>query len=119
MSFPSSRTSARRCRDPRRADRPSSFSVAVLPFDNRCTGKGQAYFADGIAEDIITDLSRMSGLFVVARNSTFHYRATRVEARKVTSALGVWYILERSTRRSAGKMRITAQLIDAVTGAHL
>jgi adenylate cyclase len=98
---------------------PDVPSIAVLPFDNMSTDKEQEYFADGITEDIITDLSKISGLFVVARNSTFTYKDTPVEVRKVAEDLGVRYVLEGSVRRSADKIRITAQLIDAVKGDHL
>lgn len=98
---------------------PDNPSVAVLPFRNMSTDKEQEYFADGITEDIITDLSKISGLFVVARNSTFTYKGTPVEVRKVAEDLGVRYVLEGSVRRSAEKIRITAQLIDAVKGDHL
>ena len=97
-------------------DRPS---IAVLPFANMSNDKAQGFFADGITEDIITDLSKLSGLFVVARNSTFVYKDTSVEIRKVAEDLGVRYVLEGSVRRSADKIRITAQLIDAVKGDHL
>jgi adenylate cyclase len=97
-------------------DRPS---IAVLPFANMSSDKEQEFFADGITEDIITDLSKLSGLFVVARNSTFVYKGSPVEIRKVAEDLGVRYVLEGSVRRSSDKIRITAQLIDAINGDHL
>jgi TolB-like protein len=96
-------------------DRPS---IAVLPFDNLSGDKGQDYFCDGITEDIITELSRFSELFVIARNSSFQYKGRAVDVRQVGRDLGVRYVLEGSIRREAGRVRISAQLADAVTGAH-
>jgi adenylate cyclase len=98
------------------ADKPS---IAVLPFDNMSGDPEQGYFADGITEDIITDLSKVSGLFVIARNSSFAYRGQAVDIRKVSRELGVRYVLEGSVRRAAGRVRINAQMIDAMTGGHL
>lgn len=97
-------------------DRPS---IAVLPFNNMSADPEQEYFADGISEDIITDLSKISGLFVVARNSSFTYKGTSVRLKQVGKELGVRYILEGSIRRAGNQVRINAQLIDANTETHL
>ena len=97
-------------------DRPS---IAVLPFDNLSNDPEQDYFADGIVEDIITALSRMRWLFVIARNSSFAYKGRAVDVKQVGSELGVRYVLEGSVRKAAQRVRITAQLIEASTGAHL
>jgi adenylate cyclase len=97
------------------SDRPS---VAVLPFANLSGDPQQDYFSDGITEDIITELSRFSELLVIARNSSFQYKGKAVDIRQVSRELGARYILEGSVRRSGDRVRITAQLIDAVTGAH-
>jgi len=94
-------------------------SIAVLPLDNLSGDPEQSYFADGITEDIITDLSKVSGLFVIARNSSFAYRGKASDLRKVSRELGVRYLLEGSVRRAANKVRINAQLIDATTGGHI
>jgi adenylate cyclase len=96
-------------------DRPS---IAVLPFANLGGGPQQEYFSDGISGDIITELSRFSELIVIARNSTFQYKGKAVDARQVGRDLGVRYILEGSIRRSGDRVRINAQLIDAITGAN-
>jgi len=98
---------------------PSKPSIAVLPFVNMSGDANQEYFADGITENIITDLARFHDLFVIARNSSFAYRgkATRIE--DVSRALGVRYILEGSIQRSGERVRITAQLIDGATGRHI
>jgi adenylate cyclase len=98
---------------------PDKPSIAVLPFDNISSDKEQEYFSDGITEDIITDISKISGLFVVARNSTFTYKGKAVKIRQVAEELGVRYVLEGSVRRANEKIRITAQLIDALTGNHV
>jgi len=99
---------------------PAKPSIAVLPFDNISNDKEQEFFSDGITEDIITDLSKISGLFVVARNSTFSYKEQQeVTIRQVAEELGVRYVLEGSVRRDKENIRITAQLVDAVTGNHL
>lgn len=98
------------------ADKPS---IAVLPFDNMSSDPEQGYFADGITEDIITTLSYISSLFVIARNSCFVYKGRARDLRQVGQELGVRYILEGSVRRSADRIRITAQLIDASSGSHL
>lgn len=94
-------------------------SVAVLPFDNMGGDSEQEYFADGVVEDIITALSRFKDFAVIARNSSFVYKGRAVDVREVSRELGVRYLLEGSVRRSGGRLRINAQLIDATTGAHL
>jgi TolB-like protein/Flp pilus assembly protein TadD len=96
-------------------DRPS---IAVLPFANMSDGPDQAYFADGISEDLITALSRIHWLFVIARNSSFVYRNRAVDVKQVSRELGVRYVLEGSVRRAGKRIRISAQLIDAMTGGH-
>jgi len=98
---------------------PDKPSIAVLPFDNLSADKEQAYFSDGVTEDIITDLSKISGLFVIASNSTFVYKGQPVKIRQVAEELGVRYVLEGSVRRAEEKIRISAQLIDALTGNHI
>ena len=94
-------------------------SIAVLPFDNMSGDREQEYFSDGIAEDIITDLSKIGGLIVIARNSSFAYKGRNVDVRVIGRDLGVGAVLEGSIRRAASRVRITAQLIDAANGAHL
>jgi len=98
---------------------PEKPSIAVMPFENISADKEQEYFSDGITEDIITDLSKISGLFVVARNSTFTYKGQPVKIRQVAEDLGVRYVLEGSVRRTQEKIRITTQLIDALKGNHI
>jgi adenylate cyclase len=98
------------------SDRPS---IAVLPFQNMSEAPGQDYFADGMVEDIITALSRIRRLFVIARNSTSTYKGRAVDVRQVGRELGVHYVLEGSIRRVGDRIRITAQLLDASSGAHL
>ena len=93
-------------------------SVAVLPFTNMSDDDGQEFFVDGLTEDIITDLSNVPGFFVIARNSTFAYKGKAVDVRKIAQELGVRYILEGSVRRSAARLRINAQLIDAAGGGN-
>jgi len=93
-------------------------SVAVLPFANLSGDPQQDYFSDGITEDITTELSRFSELIVIARNSAFQYKGKAIDIRQVGQDLGARYVLEGSVRRSGDRIRITAQLIDAVTGAH-
>jgi TolB-like protein len=90
----------------------------VLPFDNMSDGPDQEYFADGISEDLITALSRIHWLFVIARNSTFVYKNRAVDVKQVARELGVRYVLEGSVRRAGKRIRISAQLIDAITGGH-
>ena len=98
---------------------PDKPSIAVLPFQNMSDDPGQDYFSDGIVEEIITALSRMRWLFVIARNSSFTYKGRSVDVKQVGRELGVRYVLEGSVRKAANRLRITGQLIDASTGAHL
>jgi TolB-like protein/class 3 adenylate cyclase len=98
---------------------PDKPSIAVLPFTNMSGDAEQEYFADGTVEDIITALSRMTWLFVIARNSSFTYKGKAVDIKQVGRELGVRYVLEGSVRKAGNKVRITGQLIDAATGAHL
>src|SRR5450432_291759 len=97
---------------------PDGPSIAVLPFTNMSGDPKQEYFADGIAEDMTTELSRFQDLFVIARNSSFQYKGKSVDVRRVGFELGVRYVLEGSIRRSGDRVRISVQLIDAVTGSH-
>jgi adenylate cyclase len=97
-------------------DRPS---LAVLPFQNMSGDPEQEYFADGMVEDIITELSRFRALFVVARTSTFTYKGRAMDVRQIARELGVRYVLEGSVRKGSNTVRVTAQLIDAMSGAHL
>jgi adenylate cyclase len=94
-------------------------SIAVLPFENLSGDPDQEYFADGLSEDIISALSRWRWFFVIARNSSFTYKGHAVDVTQVGRELGVRYLLEGSVRRSGGRMRVVAQLIDALTGAHI
>jgi TolB-like protein len=98
---------------------PDKPSIAALPFQNMSGDPEQEYFADGMVEDIITALSRVRQLFVIARNSSFVYKGRAVDVKQVSRDLGVRYVLEGSVRKAANRIRITAQLIDASTGAHL
>ncbi|WFU38512.1 adenylate/guanylate cyclase domain-containing protein [Bradyrhizobium sp. CB82] len=98
---------------------PDKPSIAVLPFQNMSDDPEQEYFADGMVEEITTALSRFKWLFVIARNSSFTFKGTSVDIKEVRRRLGVRYVLEGSVRKAAGKVRITGQLIDAATGAHL
>jgi adenylate cyclase len=98
---------------------PDKPSIAVLPFANMSGDPEQDYFADGMVEEIITALSRIRWLFVIARNSSFTYKGQAVDVKQVGRELGVRYVLEGSVRKAGGRVRITAQLIDALTGAHL
>ncbi len=109
-------TAATTHHDMQPSDKPS---IAVLPFDNMSGDPEQAYFADGIAEDIITDLSKVSGLFVIARNSSFAYRGKSHDLRQVCRELGVRYVLEGSVRKAGNRVRINAQLIEGSTGGHI
>ena len=97
---------------------PDKPSIAVLPFTNLSGDPKEDYFSDGITEDIITELSRFSDLFVIARNSSFQYKGKSPDIRQVGRELGVRYVLEGSVRRAGDRVRITGQLIDATTGAH-
>jgi adenylate cyclase len=98
---------------------PNKPSIAVLPFANMSGDPEQEYFADGVVEEIITALSHMHGLFVIARNSSFIYKGRAVDVKQVGRELGVRYVLEGSLRKAGAKVRITGQLIDASTGTHL
>ena len=98
---------------------PDKPSIAVLPFQNMSGDPEQEYFADGMVEDIITALSRFKSLFVIARNSSFTYKGRAIDIKQVGRDLGVRYVLEGSVRKAGGRVRITGQLIDAGTGAHL
>src|ERR1700730_2659915 len=98
---------------------PDKPSIAVLPFANMSGDPEQEYFADGMVEEIITALSRIRWLFVIARNSSFTYKGQAVDVKQVGRELGVRYVLEGSVRTAGGGVRITAQLIDALTGTHL
>jgi TolB-like protein len=98
---------------------PDKPSIAVLPFTNMSGDPEQEYFADGMVEDIITALSRFNQLFVIARNSSFTYKGRAVDVRQAATELGVRYVLEGSVRKSGSRLRITGQLIDALTGSHL
>ena len=104
---------------PRVLPLPDKPSIAVLPFENMSGDPEQEYFADGMVEDIITGLSRSKSLFVIARHSTFTYKGKAVDIKQVGRELGVRYVLEGSVRKAGNRVRITGQLIDAATGAHL
>ena len=97
----------------------SGPSIAVLPFKNLSDDPAQEYFADGLVEELIIDLSKMPGLFVIARNSTFAYKGKAIDIREVAKALGVRYVLEGSVRKSAGRVRITGQLVEGAGGTHV
>ncbi len=101
------------------SQQPANSSIAVLAFDNMSNDPEQDYFADGIVEDIITELSRFSQLFVIARNSTFVYKGRSVDVRQIAAELNVRYVLEGSVRKSGDRVRITGQLIDAESGGHV
>ena len=98
---------------------PDKPSIAVLPFTNMSGDPEQEYFSDGITDDIITDLSKLSGLLVIARNSTFTYKGRPVDVRQVGRELKVSHVLEGSVRRAGGRVRITSQLLDSATGHHV
>ncbi len=98
---------------------PDKPSIAVLPFANMSNDPEQEFFADGIAEDIITALSRYPSLFVIARNSCFTYKRRAVDVKQVGRELGVRYVLEGSLRKSGNRIRVTAQLVEAETGNHI
>ena len=97
----------------------SDLSIVVLPFANLCEERGQQYFADGITEDLTTDLSRFEDMLVISRNTAFTYRNKPVNTRRIGRALGVRYVLEGSVRRSGSQVRVNARLIDAEADAHL
>ena len=98
---------------------PDKPSIAVLPFVNMSEDPKQEFFSDGITEDIITALSKIPKLFVIARNSTYTYKGKPVKVKQVGEELGVRYVLEGSVQRSGDRVRITAQLVDALIGHHL
>jgi TolB-like protein/class 3 adenylate cyclase len=98
---------------------PDKPSIVVLPFVNMSADAEQAYFVDGMTEDLITDLSKVPGLFVIARNSSFAYKGRSVDTRQIARELGVKYALEGSARRAVGRVRINAQLVDAAAGGHI
>jgi TolB-like protein len=98
---------------------PDKPSIAVLPFTNMSGDPEQEYFADGMVEEIITALSRIRWLFVIARNSSFTYKGQSVDVKRVGRELGVRYVLEGSVRKGGNRVRITAQLVEAESGAHL
>jgi TolB-like protein len=98
------------------SDKPS---IAVLPFQNLCDDPEQEYFADGVVEEIITGLARIKGLLVIARNSSFTYRGKAVDVKQIGRELGARYLLEGSVRKASSRVRVSAQLIEAETGAHL
>ena len=98
---------------------PDKPSIAVLPFVNMSEDPKQEFLSDGITENIITALSKVPGLFVISRQSTFFYKGKPVKVKQVSEELGVRYVLEGSVQRSADRIRISAQLIDALTGHHL
>src|SRR4029434_4581493 len=98
---------------------PRKNSICVLPFVNMSGDPEQEYFSDGISEDIITDLCKVSALFVIARNTAFTFKAKSVDVAQVARQLNVSHVLEGSVRKAGGRVRITAQLIDGATGGHL
>jgi len=107
--------------DPRRLTLalPDKPSIAVLPFVNMSGDPKQEFFADGIAEDVITALSRYPSLFVIARNSSFTYKARAVDVKQIGGELGVRYVLEGSLRKAGNRIRVTSQLVEAETGKHV
>jgi adenylate cyclase len=104
---------------PERETSQSAPSIAVLPFDNMSGDSSRDYFSDGVAEDIITDLAKVAGLVVIARNSSFAYKGQKFDIRTIARELNVRFVLEGSIRHAANRVRVTAQLIDAANGAHL
>ncbi|HTG06266.1 MAG TPA: hypothetical protein VK635_19730, partial [Bradyrhizobium sp.] len=98
---------------------PDKPSIAVLPFQNMSGDPEQAFFADGLTDDLITGLSRVSWLFVIARNSSFSFRGEKLDERTIGERLGVRYLVEGSVRRAGQRLRLTAQLVEAATGNHL
>ena len=103
---------------PRKLALPDQPSIVVLPFMDMSPKQNEEHFADGITEDLITQLARIRWLFVIARNSAFVYKDKAVDVKQVSLELGVRYVLEGSVRRSGRRMRISAQLVDATTGVH-
>ncbi len=117
--IPSAGQSASPAREPQALQLPDKPSIAVLPFQNMSGDPEQEYFADGMVEDIITTLSRFKSLFVIARNSSFAYKGRSPDIRQVGRDLGVRYVLEGSVRKAGNRLRITAQLIETESGAHV
>ena len=105
--------------DPEEAPAPEIRSLAVLPFDNLMNDPGQDYFVEGMHEALITDLSKVHNLFVIARNSSFTYKDKAVNVQDVGREMGVKYVLEGSVRKAGGHVRVTAQLVDASNGGHI
>ena len=103
----------------RRRPEAKRLSIVVLPFANLSNDPAQDYFADGVTESLTTDLSRLRGSFVIARNTAFTFRGKNVDAREIGKELGVRYVLEGSVQRDADRLRVNVQLIDAETGDHL
>ena len=110
---------ARAAKAPKTLSLPDKPSIAVLPFQNMSDDPEQGYFADGMVEDIITALSNITWLFVIARNTSFTYKGKAVDIKQVGNELGVRYVLEGSVRKAGNRLRITGQLIDAATGSHI
>jgi TolB-like protein len=98
---------------------PPKPSIAVMPFSNLSGDPGQDYFADGMVDDIITGLTRINWLFVIARNSTFYYKGRAADAKQIGRELGVRYVLEGSVRKAGDNVRVTGQMIDTTSGAHV
>jgi adenylate cyclase len=98
---------------------PDKPSIAVLPFDNMSNDPEQEYFSDGLVEDLITDISKISGLFVIARNSSFAFKGQAIDVKEIAHKLGVKHVVEGSVRKMGSKLRINAQLIDAASGGHI
>src|SRR4029453_9974899 len=116
-AFPKSGAQSGISTQPRaRSDKPS---VAILPFSNMSSDPEQEFFSDGITEDIITDLSKVSGLFVLGRNTVFTYKGKAVNLERIAKELGVAYLVEGSVRKAGQKIRVNAQLIEGATGGHL
>src|SRR5262249_42279459 len=115
VSYPFSLSQIRAVRAPALLS-PDKRAVAVLPFVNMSSDPEQEYFSDGMTEDLITELSRLSGLFVIARNSVFTFKGRAVKPDQVSRELGVQYVIEGSVRKADNRIRITAQLIDCDTG---
>ena len=115
---PAARPRATRRRASRRRELPR-LSIVVLPFTNLSNDPDQEYFADGITDDLTTDLSRISGSFVIARNTAFTYKGKPIDTKQIGRELGVRYVLEGSVRRTGDQVRVNAQLIDTESGAHL
>jgi TolB-like protein len=105
--------------EPSSTERTDKHSIAVLPFVNMSGDPKQEYFSDGISEDLTTDLSKISSLLVVSRNSAFAYKGKKIETKEIAEKLGVRYVIEGSVRKAQDKVRINAQLIDATTGHHV